>query len=461
MKKNLIFILLFTVITNSFAITIDELLDGYAKNDTELAELLIKLDQQKISLQKTYIQQGINVNFSAGNTSIDFKGTEPVFSISPKVTVDIPCINSNISASTTYENEEIKSTSFDISTRLIDSVSNNRDLILKKAERDLELAERNLINRLTELRIVFFNELKKLYSNQNAVSSAQDDLIEKQESLDLIKAQGYAPSSASYRTKEIAVKTAEWNIEENQRTFNTQLNNFLVNCGFERNIIAEVPILPESIASVEIDSINNYDSSNYKNLEETLWNINYAKEQQELKTDFTLSADFGYDNTMNQEKNKRENSATAGVSGDWSGLKASANVEVPFENPEEFRLNLGFTWDLNATRNYSLDKQSDILNIHLNKLTEQKALDNFEKQVQNSLTEEKDLKWQKDNKLEEFELYEQLYIDTQEWFEQGLVSSSDLLRAKTDYERTLISANEVLIDIMIHNLELSQLFIQE
>ena len=461
MKKIVILLLLIGFVVNSFAVSLDELLDGYAQNDTELAELLIKLDQQKISLQKTYVQQGINVNLTSGNTVIEFADGAPVFSVAPKVTLDIPHINSSLSASTSFQDEEIKDTSIDFSTKLIDGVSNNRDLVIEKAERDLELAERAIDERLTALQIAFYNDLKKLYSKQNAVSTAQDDLIEKQEAFELVKTQGYSESSVNYRTKEISVKTAEWNIEESERTFNTTLNDFLVACGFERNAITEVPALPSSIFTTTIASINDFDTSNYKNLEQAMWNINYSNKQLDAQNDFTLNADFGYANSINPMTDKQENSASAGLSANWSGFKFSTNFEIPFEDTANKKLNLALTWDLNTSKNYSLDKQKDILDEKLNELSEQKALDNFEKQIENSLTDEKDLKWQKENKLEELDLYEQLYIDTQGWYKQGLVSSSDLLRAKTDYERSLISANEVLIDILIHNLELTQLFIQE
>ncbi len=461
MKKIVILAVIFCLVTSSFAFTIDELLDGYAKNDTELAELLIKLDQQKISLEKTYIQQGINVNFSAENTSIKFNDGEPVFTTSPKLTLSIPTINSDLSTGVVFDNGDVKSASLDLRTKIIDSVSNNRDLTIEKAERDLELAERKINERLTELQVAFYNDLKLLYSKQNAVTSAQDDLIEEQSNFELYKTQGYAPSSAKYRTQEIAIKTTEWNIEENQRTFITELNNFLIDCGFEANLITEVPLLPDSILSLEIDSINNYDSSTYKNLEETLWTINYANKQAELKNDFTVTADLGFDNTLDSISKERENSISAGLSGKWSGFQLSTSVDVPFEDTKNLKLNLGFVWDLATSKNYSLDKQSDILDAELNELSEQKAYDSLEKKIQSSLTAEKDLAWKKENKLEEAELYKQLYIDTQTWFDRGLVSSSDVLKAKTDYQRALISANESLIDIKIHNLELSQLFIQE
>lgn len=461
MKKFIVLTIILSFLSQSFALSMDELLNGYAKNDTELSELIIKLDQEKINLQKTYIQQGINVNITTGNTTINFNNGEPIFTITPKITLDIPQANTSISASTSSENTSFTGASIDISTAIIDSLSNERKLAIEKAERNVELAERNITKRIKELQISFYNELKSLYSAQNSVTSAQDDLVEELEDFELIKAQGYAQSSVNYRTTEISVKTAEWNIEETQRTFTTQLNNFLIDCGFEANTITEVPKLPDQIATITIDSINNYDPSDYISLEETLWNLNYSEKEKESNNDFTLDADFGYNHKLNTQTNNRTNSASVGLSGEWSGFKFSTGVDIPFEEPENTSLSLGFTWDLDTTRNHSLENQSDILDQELNNLTEQKALENLEKQIQNSLTEEKDLAWQRENKIEELALYEELYLDTQDWYERGLVSSSNLLKAKTDYERAVISAQNAYLDIIIYNLELSQLFLGE
>lgn len=459
MKRFVILTVLLSFLSQSFAVTIDQLLDGYTKNDTALAELLIKLDQEKISLQKTYIQQGVNVNISTGNTTIGFNDGEPIFTITPKITLDIPQTNTSISASTSSENTTFTGTSVDVRTAIIDNLSNARKLAIEKAERNVALAERNIQNQVIQLQIAFFNELKSLYSKQNTVTSAQDDLIEELEDFELIKAQGYSENSVNYRTAEISVKTAEWNIEETQRTFTTQLNNFLIDCGFESDTITEVPQLPNEIIKIAIDSINDYDHSKYTNLEETLWNLAYSEKEQNANNDFTLDADFGYNHNLNSQTKDRTNSASIGLSGELSGFKFSTGVEVPFEKPEKTSVSLGFSWDLATTKNHSLEKESETLDAKLNILSEQKALDTLEKQIQNSQTEEKDLAWQKENKLEELALYEELYNDTKEWYERGLVSSSNLLKAKTDYERAVISANESLLDIVIYNLKLSQLFL--
>ena len=459
MRKIMILMVLFCFISNSFALSIDQLLEGYAKNDTKLKELLINLDQQTVQLQKIYITHGVNVNLTTGNSSVSVVNGETIFSTIPKLTVDIPGINSSIVATTATENTELKSASIEFSTAIIDSVSNEKELAIETAERDVELAQRAIENQLIEVQVAFYNDLKTLYSKQNVVSSSQDDVIEALEDFELVKTQGYAPNSVKYRTDEISVKTAEWNLEENQRTLKTELNNFLIDCGFELDAITEIPSLPASIENIAIDSISDYDTSDYIKLEETLWRLDYEKRKQENQNDFTLNADLGLKYFQNQVSNINENSASVGLSGAWSGLNFSTGVEIPFENTENLKLNFGLTWDLQKTNNHSLEKDSDDLENQLNTLTEQNALDELEKQIQNSVTNEKDLAWQKENKLEQLDLYNTLYIDTQEWFEQGLVSSSDVLKAKTDYERALIGANESLIDIVIHNLELSQLFL--
>ncbi len=441
------------------AISIEDLLKGYAENDIELQELSIIVQQTMLDSQKVFIENGINVALSTGTIEID--PSQDII-LSPELQIDFPFLNnSSIYVQTPIEiGSEIKETHLELSTDIISYDAKNVALKKEEAERSIELSTRNLKNRALAVEENFWTELQSLYTFAANVLIAEDDLIEEQVDFDLIEAQGYTSQSATYRTKELEVKTSEWTVEEAKRVFDSELKLFLVDCGFSANAIQELPSLPESISNTEIISIMNYDSSLYETLDESLWNASFNEKHRSADSNLILSAEAGFDYEENAIEGN-ENNVSLGLNADWLGFSIGAGFTFPTATPSKPSFTIGLAWDMNTMKLQGLSEEEKQYEKELDELSIEKAQNSYDQLVQTALTEALDLEWQKQKNEEELYLYEELYNDTQVWYNQGIVSALDLLQAKTNYEKALSSMNATLIDILIYNLNLSQQFIGE
>ncbi len=444
------------------AVSIENLLKGYAENDIELQELSINVQQQMINAKKVGIENGVNIALSTGTMEFDFENT---VTVTPELTLDFPFLNNtSVQVQTPLafgDNTELTEASVQISTDIISSDAKNVALSTEQANRNVELASRALKNKTLSVEENFWLSLQALYTLESNILIAEDNLIEEQVDFELIQTQGFSTQSASYRTQELSVKTAERTVEEATRLFSSELQLFLVDCGFTPNEINELPLLPLSLENTELLSIQDFDSTLFESIETSQWNAEYNEKMRNADTNFTLKAEGYFEQTTTATTNTKENNVGVGLNADWNGVTMGAGVLLPVENMQEPKLSLSLSWNMNTSRLSSLTDEEKEYEENLDVLSIEKAQNAYEQQVQTSLSDALDLEWEKETNKEELDLYEELYTDTQTWYEQGIVSSLDLLQAKTNYEQALAKSNASLIDMKIYNLKLSQLFIGE
>ncbi len=441
------------------AVSIEDLLKGYAENDIELQELSITLQQTMLDSKKVSIENGLNIALSTGTIEID---PEQDILLSPELKIDFPFLNNTtLNVQTPVEiGSEINEAHLEVSTDIISYEAKNVALQKEEAERSNELAIRNLKNRALAVEEDFWTKLQSLYTYAANVLIAEDTLIEEQVDFDLVKAQGFSSQSATYRTKELEVKTSEWTVEEAKRVFESELKLFLVDCGFSANTLQELPSLPESVNNTEIASVMDYDSSLFETLDESLWSAAFNEKQRSADSNLVLSAEAGFDYEDNEDEGSGNN-VSLGLNADWLGFSIGAGFNFPTVSISDPTFSIGLAWDMNTMKLQGLSDEEKLFEKQLDELSIEKAQNSYDQLVQTALTEALDLEWQKQKNAEELFLYEELYNDTQAWHDQGIVSSLDLLQAKTNYEKALSSMNATLINILIYNLNLSQQFIGE
>ncbi len=443
------------------AISVEDLLKGYAENDIELQELSIHAQQQILNAQRVSIENNVNVTLSTGIMEVNFDDS---MTVSPELQIDFPFLNNtSITAQAPLsigESSELVEANVSLSTDIISSEAKNVCLETEQSNRNVELASRALINETLFVEESFWTSLQSLYTLESDILRAEDDLIEEQVDFELIQAQGFSPQSASYRTQELAVKTAERTVEEARRLFSSVLQLFLVDCGYAPTEIVNLPPLPQSLANTELLSIQDFDSSLFATLEESLWSAAFNEKARNADTNFALTAEASFEHEKTTSTSTEKNAIGAGLNANWQGLSMGAGFLFPIED-KKASLTLSLSWDMNTTRLAPLTDEEKKHEAHLDLLSIEKAQNTFEQQVQTSLSDALDLEWQKETNKEELELYEELYNDTQTWYDQGIVSSLNLLQAKTNYEQAVATNNATLIDMKIYNLKLTQLFIEE
>jgi len=449
------------------ALSVEDLLAGYANNDIQLKELDIRLQQAILNAQKTALENGVNIVLSTGDMKFDFlsDGTEVI--VSPELKLSLPSLNNTTITATSPvaigTDTSLTAADVQISTDIISDKAKNRTLTIEKAERTIELAQRTLENHVIAVETGFWKALQALYSSVAEVLRAQDDFISEQTDFDIIQAQGYSVLSAIYRTAELAIRTAKWTVEEKERVFESNLADFAIDCGFTADALTTLPELPSFIDETAVLAINDFDPALYVALDESLWNETFNEKLRDADGNFVLSANAGYGHIASTNSSinptATENNISAGLSADWDGLRFKAGVSVPLENPDNPSLVLGLSWDMNEGKLSRLSNEEKKYAASLDNLAVEKAQDSWTQQVQTSLTTALDLDWQRQTNAEELVLYEELYTDTQSWYEQGIVSSLDLLQTKTNYEQALYKNKSSALNILIYNLELRQLFI--
>ncbi len=452
----------FMQVSFAMSLSIDDLLQGYAENNVELKELSINVQQQMINAKKTGIENGVNIALSSGTMEFDFENN---VTVTPELRLDFPFLNNtSVTVQTPLElgdNTELSETSVQLSTDIISSDAKNVSLQIEQANRNVELANRSLTNKALSVEESFWTSLQSLYTLESNILKAEDALIEEQVDFELIQAQGFSPQSASYRTQELSVKTAERTVEEARRLFTSELQLFLVDCGYAPTEIDNLPSLPASFENTELLSIQDFDSTLFASLEESLWNAEYNKKLRNADTDFSLNAEASFEHAKATSVKAEENALTAGLNAQWNGLNMGAGFLFPLDDKKSLSLTLSLAWDMNTTRLSLLSDEEKMHEENLDVLSIEKAQNSFEQQVQTSISDALDLEWESETNKEELALYEELYNDTQGWYEQGIVSSLDLLQAKTNYEQAVATNNATLIDMRIYNLKLHQLFIEE
>lgn len=452
-----VLVLVLIVISRFYGLTYDELLQNYCNQDIQFEELAISYQQAELSHRKTQIDNGVEFSASTGSIKIEFADNQVNTSLSPSISVKIPSLSNTeakISVPISIEEDvSMQNAGISLSTEIISSSKANRELTLEKSLRSVEEAQRKLTARIVALEKAFLNELKNLYSLGLDVYEAEEDLLTKQISFEGIKLQGYSTTSPKYRSSQLSVKSAEYDLEKAKRKYSNSLEKFLAACG-----ATELDIYSLEIPETELLKITDFPKNKFSAIENVVWSNYLNSTSRNNKKDFTLSANTSANFSLMNET--MSSSIGAGLTAAFKGISGNMNFSFPTNDKSNPSVSFSLSWNPNQSKIASISEETSTLQEQQEVLSLKKAEESYTDTVNEYETNRENLLWQYEKNLEEETMYKELAEDTQYWYNEGIVSESEYRQANSNYAKAILSVTSSKIDQLIYNLDLKSLFVE-
>ena len=458
--------------------TCSELLSLWLSNDLTVQKYTILAEQAALNLDKTYINNGINITLSSGTMTFKTTDGEGVLTVKPSAELTIPQANgTSITASGTFTNSENKDSWQDLQillmTDIISSSALSRKIEILKSKRELLEARRNLRIKALEAENNFYSALKELFEYAVDVFDKKNDLYEKQLALRKVQSQGYSRTSPTYRSAALEVQSYERKVEKAVRELNRNTAVFAALCSKDFDYDAEnqseekaLSFLPQSVTAPLALNIADFRAESYADIESAAWAHYIAELERKADTHFSLRGGAGY--TFN---NTDANSDTADgkLALEWGGLSASAGVALPTgkkglksktEASEEKSpvYTLSLTLTPNTFRLNRISKKSGALDSDIEKIAIDSAWEDYKTAVLDKTMSLEDIVWAQKNYADEYALYASLAADNLRNFRAGIITESDYLDAKANRDMAKINALISDIDLIMYNNSILQLF---
>lgn len=452
-----VLVLVLIVISRFYGLTYDELLQNYCNQDIQFEELAISYQQAELSHRKTQIDNGVEFSASTGSIKIEFADNQVNTSLSPSISVKIPSLSNTeakISVPISIEEDgSMQNAGISLSTEIISSSKANRELTLEKSFRSVEEAQRKLTARIVALEKAFLNELKNLYSLGLGVYEAEEDLLTKQISFEGIKLQGYSITSPKYRSSQLSVKSAEYDLEKAKRKYSNSLEKFLAACG-----ATELDIYSLEIPETELLKITDFPKNKFSAIENVVWSNYLNNTSRNNKKDFTLSANTSANFSLMNET--MSSTIGAGLTAAFKGISGNMNFSFPTNDKSNPSVSFSLSWNPNQSKLASISEETSTLQEQQEVLSLKKAEESYIDTVSEYETNRENLLWQYEKNLEEETMYKELAEDTQYWYNEGIVSESEYRQANSNYAKAILSVTSSKIDQLIYNLDLKSLFVE-
>lgn len=452
-----VLVLVLIVISRFYGLTYDELLQNYCNQDIQFEELAISYQQAELSHRKTQIDNGVEFSASTGSIKIEFADNQVNTSLSPSISVKIPSLSNTeakISVPISIEEDvSMQNAGISLSTEIISSSKANRELTLEKSLRSVEEAQRKLTARIVALEKAFLNELKNLYSLGLDVYEAEEDLLTKQISFEGIKLQGYSTTSPKYRSSQLSVKSAEYDLEKAKRKYSNSLEKFLAACG-----ATELDIYSLEIPETELLKITDFPKNKFSAIENVVWSNYLNNTSRNNKKDFTLSANTSANFSLMNET--MSSTIGAGLTAAFKGISGNMNFSFPTNDKSNPSVSFSLSWNPNQSKLASISEETSTLQEQQEVLSLKKAEESYTDTVNEYETNRENLLWQYEKNLEEETMYKELAEDTQYWYNEGIVSESEYRQANSNYAKAILSVTSSKIDQLIYNLDLKSLFVE-
>ena len=452
-----VLVLVLIVISRFYGLTYDELLQNYCNQDIQFEELAISYQQAELSHRKTQIDNGVEFSASTGSIKIEFADNQVNTSLSPSISVKIPSLSNTeakISVPISIEEDgSMQNAGISLSTEIISASKANRELTLEKSLRSVEEAQRKLTARIVALEKAFLNDLKNLYSLGLDVYEAEEDLLTKQISFEGIKLQGYSTTSPKYRSSQLSVKSAEYDLEKAKRKYSNSLEKFLAACG-----ATELDIYSLEIPETELLKITDFPKNKFSAIENVVWSNYLNNTSRNNKKDFTLSANTSANFSLMNET--MSSTIGAGLTAAFKGISGNMNFSFPTNDKSNPSVSFSLSWNPNQSKLASISEETSTLQEQQEVLSLKKAEESYIDTVSEYETNRENLLWQYEKNLEEETMYKELAEDTQYWYNEGIVSESEYRQANSNYAKAILSVTSSKIDQLIYNLDLKSLFVE-
>ena len=460
-----------------------QLLASYLEQDTDLKNLALELKKAKLNQQSTEIDKGFTIKLSTGDMTMTL-GDNNSFSVKPGVNATIPGMNNlglNVSSQLSVADGKttFDSASATVSVDIISSNKANRDISLLKSERSVLEAERNLTAKATDKEKSFYKSLSNLMNSISSIVQKQNTIIDDFNSLEKIKLQGYASTSATYIKAQMKLESSERDLESAIHTLIRDYKLFYASCGYEIEIPEDTDfkeLIPEDIPEVEAEDISEYKAENYTQIESNLWNQTINQMTRDANTKLTLSANGGY--TYRNNNGNGSNTVSAGVSAGYEGLSLSANVNVPIASGSSSgaggaggmgagssgsspTVTLGITYTPTTSKKNKISDQLTEISIEQEQMKIESAWSAYETAVLEKQLKLEDLEWDKETNQKNYEIYTAVEEQMLDYYKKGLISEKDYTSAVINTLQAKVKGLINRIDFIVYNDEVKAMFVEK
>lgn len=450
--------------------SINDYLDAYIANNIDLQTLRLEVEEAQAELDKINIENGVDLTVSSGSSTVSVDDGDISLDIAPSLTVTVPKANNTVITTSAPVTLSDDSTYFDeagvsVSTDIIPSTTNEWKLSVEKYERALFEAQLAVDTKLISLKSDFWQALYDIYSADKTMKEDADDLYDDQIDFETIKAQGYSENSSSYRTAQLDVQEDIFTVEKDKRNLDTLLAQFAVDCGLGPSDLTQIPSLPKEYYSIELVDFDNYDKNKYIDLEDAIQDYEYQTKVRAADSDFSLTADAGYDYTgysntaYNDTDDDEGNALSTGLTATYGGLSTSVGVSSLLEDFTNPSLTFSFSYDFGTHKTDAIDDKEDDIDRRTELLVIESAKESWEDDKLDADTNKATYEWTRKQNAEQLALYKDMYEDSKDWFQRGIIAETDFLQAKNSYETKIDDSILTVIDCIMYNLGIEQLFV--
>ena len=464
-----------------------QLLASYLEQDADLKNLALELKKAKLNQQSTQVDKSFTIKLSTGDMTMTF-GDNNSFTVKPGVNATVPELNNlglNVSSQLSVVDGKttFDSASATVSVDIISSNKANRDITLLKSERSVLEAERNLTSKATDKEKSFYKSLSSLLSSISNIVSKQTNLIDDYNSLEKIKLQGYASTSASYIKAEMKLNSSERELESLIHSLISDYKMFYLSCGYEIDIPEDTDftlLIPEDIPQVEAVDITSYKAENYTQIESNTWNQTINQMSRDASTKLTLSANGGY--SYRNNNGNGSNTVSAGVSAAYEGLSLSASVNVPIASGSSSSstggsgagamgagssgassspsVTLGITYTPTTSKKNKISDQLTEISVEQEQMKIDSAYSSYESTVRERQIKLEDLKWDAETNQKNYEMYSAVEKEMLDYYNKGLISEKDYKSATINTLQAKVKGLINRIDLIVYNDEVKAMFVE-
>ncbi|MCR5217942.1 hypothetical protein [Treponema sp.] len=449
---------------------VNDLLEGYLKNDLDLQKLTSQVKQELLSKKSVNVSKGISLSLSTGTVTIS-SGDDSEIEFSPELEVSIPQVDNltlsastNVSISSDEDNKTFSSTSLSFTADIYSGAGEERKISLLEADRDLLEARRSLQNGYLDAETEFYEELKDLYEIAADIVSAEKSLYEDKLDFEKVKAQGYSTGSTTYRLAQSEVKTDEHNVEVYRHKLERQVKIFASKCGASYEEVNAADFLPAEILAVEVIDVDSFARENYSAIESAVWTkyINDLKRKADKSHTLKGSAGYTFDNKVSSSEDKYADTVDASLSYTWddTALTASAGVSLPVDSGDPvYKLGLSFNPSQFLIAN--IQRLSDEEEAKIEELAIKSAGNAYDTAVISQRTSAADLLWDKGVLEENYDMYSTLEKDMASYFKKGIITESEYKSAQVNKENYRIKLLINALELIIYNNETRTMFVRD
>lgn len=479
MKKLLITtVALFSVFAISAEnLSLNSLLTSWLENDRDIKSAALSLQKAELSDEENALSNGFDINLSTGTMRFQINNGNAVFSLSPSVEAKFPEIrNLSLSAGsdiTLSSDSEVSNASIKAGIDILDTNKEKRELTEKKSIRSILEAKRSLEGKIQSSEKSFYQEVKSLLKTNSSIISSQNNLYSDTISFEKTKAQGYASTSSTYRLAEMKVRNDMHTIETSERTLAHDYEIFLLKCSSQKSNQGNVPdisfedflkMVSETVASVELINIEDFQKENYKEIEKATWDQEINALSREADKNYSLKGSAGYTFNNSSTKTgsgKSSDSIDIGVSSAVLGMNISAGVSVPVNPLASPAFTAGVSFSPNTLKKQKLTEKGNLISEQSDSLSLETALYNYNITLADKKQSKEDLIWEQNSINENLEMYTQTESEMRKYYDKGLISLSEYLSAKNNKEKYETDKLVNKLDIIIYNNEIKSLFYGE